>query len=143
MNYYVGFEYRKRAVEGTSPVGLIVMLYGTIVASLLRAQEAIKKNDIEKRVFELNHVLRVIGQLQGTLDFERGGEVAVHLDRFYSVMRARVMAASMRNSIEILQELLGYFSSLKEAWQVVERSAATGGGMPQNDNAGTPIPAAL
>ena len=74
MNYYAGFEYRKRAVEGTSPVGLVVMLYAAIVTSLLRAQDAIKKNDIERRVSELNHVLQVIGQLQGTLDFERGGE---------------------------------------------------------------------
>lgn len=124
MNYYAGFEYRKRAVEGTSPVGLVVMLYAAIVTSLLRAQDAIKKNDIERRVSELNHVLQVIGQLQGTLDFERGGEVAVHLDRFYSVMRGRVLAASIRNSPEILQELVQHFTSLKEAWQVVERDVA-------------------
>jgi flagellar protein FliS len=140
MNYYAGFEYRKRAVEGTSPIGLVVMLYGTIVASLLRAQAAVKSNDIEKRVLELNHVLRVIGQLQGTLDFERGGEVAAHLDRFYGLMRARVMEASMRNSIPILQELVGHFSSLREAWQVVERSVALGGGMAQAE---PQIPASL
>ena len=121
MNYYAGFEYRKRSVEGTSPVGLVVMLYANIVASLLRAQEAVKKNDIEKRVSELNHVLQVIAQLQGTLDFERGGEVAVHLDRFYSVMRGRVLAASIRNSRDIMQELVQHFNSLKEAWEVVER----------------------
>ena len=130
MNYYAGFEYRKRAVEGTSPVGLVVMLYAAIVTSLLRAQEAVKKNDIEKRVFELNHVLQVIAQLQGTLDFERGGEVAVHLDRFYSVMRGRVLAASIRNSAEILQELVLHFSSLKEAWQVVERDVTINGSKP-------------
>jgi len=122
MNYGAGIAYRQRAVEGTSPVGLVVLLYGTIVASLLRAQQALQENNTEKRVLELNHALAVIGQLQGTLDFERGGQVAVQLDRFYSVMRARVLQASIQNSQPILEELVRYFSSLKEAWQEVERS---------------------
>ncbi len=141
MNYYAGFEYRKRAVEGTSPVGLVVMLYAAIVTSLLRAQEAVKKNDIEKRVSELNHVLQVIGQLQGTLDFERGGEVAVHLDRFYNVMRGRVLAASIRNSQEILQELVRHFTSLKEAWQVVEHSVAINGSNASSSGSAMQAPA--
>jgi flagellar protein FliS len=114
--------YRQRAVEGASPVGLVVLLYGTIVASLLRAQQACQENNTEKRVAELNHALTVIGQLQGTLDFERGGQVAVQLDRFYTVMRARVLQASIQNSKTILEELVRHFTSLKEAWQVVERS---------------------
>jgi len=127
MNYGAGIAYRQRAVEGASPVGLVVLLYGTIVASLLRAKQAIQDKNTEKRVSELNHVLTVIGQLQGTLDFERGGHVARHLDRFYSVMRARVLQASIQNSMPILEELVRHFTSLKEAWQEVERSTM---GMP-------------
>ena len=123
MNYGAGIAYRQRAVEGASPVGLVVLLYGTIVASLLRAQQALQENNTEKRVLELNHVLAVIGQLQGTLDFERGGQVAVQLDQFYNVMRARVLQASMQNSKPILEDLVRHFTSLKEAWQEVERSA--------------------
>jgi flagellar protein FliS len=92
------------------------------VASLLRAQQAVRDNNAEKRVSELNHVLAVIGQLQGTLDFERGGQVAAHLDQFYNVMRARVLQASIQSSNPILEELARHFSSLKEAWQDVERS---------------------
>ena len=133
MNYNAGLAYRQQIVEGASPVGLVVLLYGSIVASLLRAQEAIKVNNIEKRVLELNHVLAVIGQLQGTLNFERGGEVATQLDRFYSVMRSRVMEASIKNSSEIVEELMKHFTSLKEAWQEVERT---------NLNSATAVPTA-
>ena len=122
MNYGAGIAYRQRSVEGASPVGLVVLLYGTIVASLLRAQQALQSNDTEKRVTELNHVLAVIGQLQGTLDFEHGGQVAVQLDQFYNVMRARVLQASMQCSKPILEELVRHFTLLKTAWQEVERS---------------------
>jgi flagellar protein FliS len=130
MNYGAGYAYRQHLVEGASPVGLVVLLYGTIVASLLRAQEAVKQNNIEKRVNEINHVLAVIGQLQGTLDHQRGGEVAVHLDRFYNLMRARVLEASIKASNEIISELIQHFSSLKEAWQQVERETQNPSGAP-------------
>jgi flagellar protein FliS len=122
MNYGAGFAYRQHLVEGASPVGLVVLLYGTIVACLLRAIEAVKQNNVEKRVKEVNHVLAVIGQLQGTLDHQRGGDVAVQLERFYTVMRARVLEGSMKASKEILGELVKHFTSLKEAWQEVERA---------------------
>jgi flagellar protein FliS len=138
MNYDPGFAYRQHSVEGTSPVGLVVLLYGSIVASLLRAQEAMKQNDVEKRVRALNHALKVIGQLQATLDHQRGGHVAAQLDRFYKVMSARVMEASIKCSPEILQELVRYFTLLREAWQEVERSTANATGTPANrpdDNA--------
>jgi flagellar protein FliS len=130
MSYNVGSEYRRHAVGGASPVGLVVLLYGTIVVSLIRALEAVKRNDIEKRVSEINHVLKVIGQLQGVLDFERGGKVAVELDRFYNVMRARALQASFKNSPEILQELIKHFTSLKEAWQIVDQSTMGGSVLP-------------
>ena len=142
MNYDPGFAYRQQAVEGASPVGLVVLLYGIIVTSLLRAQEAVRKKDIEKRVFETNHVLKVIGQLQGSLDHTRGGHVAAQLDRFYTVMRARVMDASMKQSEEILQELVQHFTALKQAWQTVEHSVSMNG-MPANTEGGVQARAAM
>jgi len=116
---------REQAVQNASPVGLVVLLYETIVASLLRAQEALQQNCAEKCAGELYHVLAVIGQLQGTLDRQRGGEVAASLDRFYNVMRNQVLEASFKSSIPMLQELVGHFTSMKAAWQQVERSTAS------------------
>lgn len=120
-------EYRQRAVEGASPVGLVVLLYGGAVTALLRASAAIDANDIEKRVKELNKVLAIIGQLQGTLDFEKGGSVAKTLNKFYEVMRAQVMEASIKNSKAVTEELIKNMTSLKEAWQQVERETTSTG----------------
>jgi flagellar protein FliS len=120
-------EYRQRAVEGASPVGLVVLLYGGAVTALLRASAAIDANDIEKRVKELNKVLAIIAQLQGTLDFEKGGSVAQTLDKFYHVMRAQVIEASIKNSKAVIEDLIKNMTSLKEAWQQVERETASTG----------------
>ena len=119
-------EYRKRAVEGASPVGLVVLLYGGAVTNLMRAIAAVEAGNVEKRVLELNKALAIIAQLQGTLDFEKGGAVAAQLDKFYHVMRSQILEASMKNSKPLLEDLVKHMSSLKEAWQQVERETMQG-----------------
>jgi flagellar protein FliS len=120
-------EYRKRAVEGASPVGLVVLLYGGAITALMRAISAIEANNIEKRVNELNKVLAILAELQGTLDFEQGGAVAVHLEKYYIVLRSQVLEASIKNSKSILEDLVKNISGVKEAWQQVEREVALKG----------------
>jgi flagellar protein FliS len=116
--------YRQYAANGASPLGLILMLYEVAVTSLHRAVQAVEIEDIPGRTASLNHVLAVIGELQSALDFERGGEVAQNLERFYLFARSRVIEASSQNSKDILQQLAAQFLSLREAWQQVE-SAST------------------
>ncbi|MBZ5628017.1 MAG: flagellar export chaperone FliS [Acidobacteriia bacterium] len=113
--------YRQRAVETATPVGRVVLLYGTAIASVRRAIDAIAAADVEKRVSEMNHVLTVLSELQGTLDFERGGEVARSLDRFYEAMRSRALEGSMYSSTEILEHLATQLHQMREAWQTVDR----------------------
>jgi flagellin-specific chaperone FliS len=39
----------------------------------------------------LNHALIVLGELQGVLDYERGGQVARNLSDFYTVGRVLIL----------------------------------------------------
>jgi len=120
-------EYRRRAIESASPVGLVVLLYGGAVTALSKAMAAIDTNNIEVGVSELNRVLKILAELQGTLNFEHGGEVAVHLEKFYTVMRSQVLEASMKASKPMLEELVRHFSGMKEAWQQVDVQTAMNG----------------
>jgi flagellar protein FliS len=120
-------EYRTRAVEGASPVGLVVLLYGGAITALMRAISAIEANNIEKRVNELNKVLAILAELQGTLDFEKGGAVAEQLEKFYVVMRSQVLEASIKNSRSILEDLIKTMTGIKETWQQVERETTMKG----------------
>ena len=90
----VAQNYTRLFVEGSSPVGLVVALYDNALKSLHRARRAIETNDVELRTRYLNHVLCIIAHLQGTLDLERGGEVASTLERFYSYARAGILEVS-------------------------------------------------
>ncbi len=116
------FAYHQTSAFGASPVGQVVTLYDTILRDLHRGIGAIEAGQIEKRVNAANHALMVIGELQGVLDFERGGEAARNLSNFYNVARTMMMNASMTSSREKFNELIAMFTRLRAAWSQVERT---------------------
>ena len=113
--------YRAGAVQGASPVGLVIQLYDQMIQDLARALQALEQGNPERRTREINHALTVIAWLQGTLDMERGGVIARNLERFYSTVRARLVEAQGAASQEILQEQIDLLVDLRQAWTEVER----------------------
>jgi flagellar secretion chaperone FliS len=114
-------SYREANVRGASPVKLVICLYEQAIEDLRRAVIALEKGDIEGRTRGINHALMVISQLQGTLDMERGGEVARNLDKFYNIVRAGLAEAQLKQSARILEQQISQFVLIYEAWLEVER----------------------
>jgi len=121
MTFEARTAYHQGAASGSSPIGLVVLLYEQAAKDLREALKALRVGDIERRTFEINHALLVVGQLQATLDMDRGGEVAVSLDRFYNQVRSRLLQAQIQASSAILEEQINLLLSLRETWQEVER----------------------
>lgn len=121
MNHDARTAYRQGLAGTESPVQLVVLLYEQAAKDIREALKALRAGDIERRTFEIDHALLVIGQLHATLDMERGGEVAQNLARFYTLVRSRLLQAQIQSSAEILEEQINLLLSLREAWQEVER----------------------
>ena len=117
-------SYRESAVRGASPVKLVICLYEQAIEDLRRAVLALEKGDIEARTAGINHALTVIGQLQGTLDMQRGGEVARNLEQFYNLVRAGLVEAQLKQSASLLERQISQLVLVYEAWQEVERAMA-------------------
>jgi flagellar secretion chaperone FliS len=115
------FSYREAAIQGASPVRLVVLLYEQAIEDLRRALAAHGHRDIEVRTNEIKHALLVISHLQSSLDKHRGGKVAVNLDRFYNQMRAGLLEAQSRQSAAALEKYLSQLVQVREAWCEVER----------------------
>lgn len=114
--------YQQSTAFAASSVGQVVALYDRILRDFRNAIAAIGAGEIERRVNALNHALTIIGELQGVLDFERGGKAASNLNNFYTVTRAMVTEASVTCSVERLQELVSMFAQLRAAWAQAERT---------------------
>jgi flagellar protein FliS len=118
------FAYQQSSAFGSSAVGQVVAVYDRILRDLRQGVLAIKAGEVEKRVSALTHALTIIGELQGVLDFERGGEAAQNLNSFYNVTRAMVMQGGVSSSVETLEELVAMFTRLRSAWAKAERTVA-------------------
>jgi flagellar protein FliS len=112
--------YREAAVRGASQVGLVIMLYNMLVEDVGRAISATRNGDAQVRSEELKHAFGVLEQLQGTLNMEQGGDAARNLDHFYSIIRAKLLEAHLKSSLELLQQQLALLVSVREAWQQAE-----------------------
>lgn len=122
MRYETELSYRKTAVSGASPLGLVIALYDTLSGDLRRAAAAIRNNDIQKRCAELNHASIVLGQLESWVDKQDGEDLAQSLSSFYGYLRAKMMDASVKQSAEILEAQIELISEVRSAWQ--QRDAA-------------------
>lgn len=114
-------SYQETALRGATPIELVVVLYETAIEDMRRALAAMQQNDIETRVRHLSHALIVLQQLQGTLDFERGGSAARQFEQFYSLVRAKLLEAQIRNAPELLREQMRYVSEVRDCWLQAKR----------------------
>lgn len=117
MQQEIGQTYREIGAQGAEPLELVSMLYDVLLDDLRRAIEALHACDVEKRAFEIQHALRILEQLQGSLDMENGGEPARNLDHLYSMVRAKLIEAHWKSSEELLRHQIELLQPVRDAWQ--------------------------
>ncbi len=126
MNSDPARTYRYAAAQSATPTGLVVLLYDAILQALHRAADAMRRSAIEERVKAFDHALAIIGELEVSLNHEKGGDVAKSLSRFYAVARQKIVEANANNSPDSLRELLAMFLPVRDAWREVDRDVQGG-----------------
>jgi len=131
-------SYREAAVEGASPLRLVILLYEQAFEDLRRALDAHRRGDIEGRTGHINHAILVIGHLQASLDKEQGGRVALNLERFYDQLRRGLVEAQFKQSAAGLEQQISHLMQVHEAWCELERAnaapaSAPGPALPQEE----------
>ena len=116
-------KYRQVSAHGGSPLGMVVALYDTILRDFRRAISAIEANDVQQRVAELNHAVRVIGHLEEILDPKRGGEAAARFRQFYQVTRGMIVAANAQATRSAIESLIELYAPVRQAWHEIERTS--------------------
>jgi flagellar secretion chaperone FliS len=112
----IELSYRKSAIEGASPIGLVIALYDRLSGDLRRAASAIRENDIEERCSQLNHAALILGQLENWIDKANGGDLAANLSALYAHLRSKLMEASLKQSASIIDTQIELILSVRGAW---------------------------
>lgn len=123
--------YKQTDVTSRSPLEIVVLLYDGAIRFLGEAHTAAGRSDKPSRTRAVARAQAIIGELQGTLDMERGGQVASDLDRLYTYMTSRLLDATARYDDTAITEVQRLLGSMREAWAKIatapEAAAAVAG----------------
>jgi len=103
-------------VEQADPHTLISLVMQHILGNLAGAKGAIERNEIENRNKMLTKVIGLIGELQNSLDMEKGGELSENLYGLYGYMISQVNSANIKNDPEPLTEVTTLIAEIKSGW---------------------------
>jgi flagellar protein FliS len=120
-------QYRSVSNHGliaeASPARLVQIMYEEVLAQLSIAQgcmERIRDNlplhEVVTKGKALGKAIRLINQLNVTLDMERGAEVAANLRSLYIYMLARLTLANATNDAAIVGEAIALVRKIKSGW---------------------------
>lgn len=106
-------------VAQSNNVELIQMLFDGLVESLSAAKGHIQHNSIAEKGKAISRATRIVLGLQGALDFEKGGELALNLNDLYNYVTRRLLHINLRNDLVALDEIYGIMIEIREAWKQV------------------------
>jgi flagellar protein FliS len=111
--------YQETSVNTSSPTKLIVMLYEGTIRFLRQAVEDTKSKDFSRKSQSVDRAVAIIQHLQGTLDTERGGNIAVDLDRLYTYMVTRIFEGSAKLDLAAFEEVIQLLTTLLSGWEQI------------------------
>ena len=115
-------------VAEASPARLVQIMFEQILAHLATAQGCMGRIENNMPVSEvitkgkaLGKAIRLVDQLNNTLDMERGQKIAENLRALYVYILARLTLANVTNNAQVVAEVASLVQKVKTGWdQIVE-----------------------
>jgi len=122
--------YHAQSVLTASPGQLVLMMFDGALRFLALAKEGFNQPEENMRRFEtinlnLQRAQNIIAELQGSLNHEAGGEIAVTLDRLYDYYSRRLFEANVKKRLEPVIEVERFLQELRDAWAEMIRKEDT------------------
>lgn len=113
-------------ILSSDPVQLVDILYSLAIDSVNAAKAAHQRQDVFTRGRHVTKTFDILVELQHSLNFEKGGEIARNYARLYDYCQRRILEGHSTNSETCFSEVASLLADMKEAWQaVMKHSAAT------------------
>jgi flagellar protein FliS len=106
-------------VADASPHRLIQLLMAGALDKIAIAKGNIARGETSEKGRNTSAAIAIVDGLRGSLDMEKGGEIARNLDTLYEYMIRCLMEANFRNETAKLDEVASLMGSLKSAWDAI------------------------
>ena len=102
-----------------SPYELVLVLFDGLLDELARARGHIEGKRYQQKGASLEKCLNILNGLNGSLDYEGGGELVQGLARLYDYCIYRLSDVSVSLSLEGLDEVVHLLGVLRDGWEGV------------------------
>ena len=119
--------YKSVQITTTDRGRLLLMMYEGAIKFLKQSNAGLEEKDIPKFCRFLSKAQAIIAELMNTLDYEKGGEIAVDLNRLYDFMLFYLTEANLHRDGERITKVIHLLDIIYGAYkEVIEGERRTG-----------------
>jgi flagellar secretion chaperone FliS len=109
-------KYKQTSVTSASREKLLLMMYEAAIKFTKKAVIACEINDIAERGLNIGKAYDIIMELNNTLNFEVGGDIAKNLEALYVYMTDQLTKANISGDASHLHVVLKLLNTLNDGW---------------------------
>lgn len=118
-------RYQQVRASTSSPGELLIALYDGLFRFLRGARAHIERGERARAGELLSKAYAVVSELYIALDHSGAPELCANLEGLYGFCMDRIMQANLKQSAELIDDVLRVLEPLQEAWKIaVPRAAA-------------------
>ncbi len=121
MSYGLG-AYKKTSVNTASKEQILLMLYQAAIKNCKKAISAIEAKDLPAKGEFIGKMQDIVIELNNSLDFDVGGNIATELSSLYDYMLYASTQANIKIDKQPLEGCLNVLTTLYEGWSEAVKS---------------------
>lgn len=123
-------SYRSMNAHGSladaSPHQVIRVMLDTLLGRVAEARGHMERGEVAAKGEKIGKALNIVEALIMSLDPDRGGEIAVNLERLYDYVSRTLLKANVENRVELLQEVSSLVGEIRAGWDTIPAEQRAG-----------------
>ena len=107
-------------VEVADSHELVSVLFRELLSSLSTAEDNFETGDLVSMRNKITKASRILTGLQGSLDFDKGGEIAGNLGELYGYCIRRLLDSNSKGNVDGVKETKRLILPIAEAWNTLK-----------------------
>ena len=119
--------YFQTRVNTTTQQEVIILLFEAAIKYLKQAKEKIKEKNYAEKGLLISRTLDIISELDGSLNIEKGGDIARNLHNLYVYCQSRLLVANLKLKCDIIDEVIHILKQIGSAFaEIVQKNKFSG-----------------
>ena len=119
--------YFQTRVNTTTQEEVIILLFEAAIKYLKQAKEKIKEKNYAEKGLLISRTLDIISELDGSLNIEKGGDIARNLHNLYVYCQSRLLVANLKLKCDIIDEVIHILKQIGSAFaEIVQKNKFSG-----------------